>query len=307
MTPVTGVIPQARSSWADYKELTKPRIASMALVTVAVGFLMGAAPAIPILPALHVLIGAWLVAAGGSVLNHWLESHVDARMNRTRNRPLPTGRIAQTRALIFGISLTLGGVAYLATTLNSPAAAIVAAATAALYVAVYTPLKRITVWNTVIGAVPGALPPVIGWAAARGDVNAPGAWALFAVLFAWQMPHFFAIAWMHREDYGQGGMKMLPVVDTTGGVRTGRATVLWAIFLLLAGLIPFFVQEAGWIYAIGAFASGIWFLSRCLRFAQDRTFHTARSVLRGSLIYLLAVMALLVADGVAPRYLLGTN
>lgn len=299
-----AVLPDVvRPRAADYVELTKPKIAAMALVTVAVGYLLGVDPnAVRIDLMIHTLIGAGLVAAGGSALNHWLERGADARMWRTANRPLPAGRVPPGEALSFGISLTIGGMVYLLAALPTPAAAIAAGFTFVLYVFVYTPLKRVTTWNTVVGAIPGALPPVIGWAAARGSVNAEG-WALFAILFVWQLPHFFSIAWLHRDDYARGGMRMLPVVDRRDGLRTGLATVGTCALLLIVTAAPFVVGSVGWLYLAGAMPLGVWFLVRSARFAMNRNNTTARAVLRGSLIYLLGVMGLLVLDGVLPRYL----
>lgn len=293
---------RVRARIADFVELTKPRIATMALVTVAVGYLLGAAPGFRLDHLIHTLIGAGLVAAGGSALNHWLERRADSRMRRTVNRPLPAGRIEPTTVFEFGAGLTIVGVLYLALTLPSYAAAIVAALTFFLYVAVYTPLKRYTTWNTVIGAIPGALPPVIGWCAARGSV-APEGWSLFAVLFVWQLPHFYSIAWMHREDYARGGMKMLPVLDRPDGRLTGWTTFATCIVLVAITAAPFVVGAAGWIYLIGAMPLAVWFLVLTWRFARQRNQATARTVLRGSLVYLCGVMALLVIDGVVPRYL----
>jgi len=300
--PSQPTLAPAKSRLADYFELTKPRIAAMALVTVAVGYLLGAAPSFRTDHFFHTLLGAGLVAAGGSALNHWLERRADAKMRRTANRPLPSGRVTNIEVFAFGTILAVGGVAYLVLTLPSPAAAIVAALTFAMYVAIYTPLKRYTTWNTVIGAIPGALPPVIGWCAARGSVE-PEGWSLFAILFVWQLPHFYSIAWMHREDYARGGMKMLPVIDRPDGRLTGWTTFGTALVLLATTAAPFLVDAAGWIYLIGAMPLGVWFLLRTLRFARVRNQVTARTVLRGSLVYLCGVMALLVIDGVLPRYL----
>ena len=285
----------------DYAELTKPKIAAMALVTVAVGFLLGAKPGLAMVqPLLHTLIGAAVVAAGGSALNHWLERRADARMNRTANRPLVTGRLHHLEALVFGLTLSVLGVGYLLVA-QLPAAALAAALTAVLYVGVYTPLKRVTTWNTVVGAIPGALPPVIGWCGATGGMAAPG-WALFAILFVWQLPHFYSIAFMYREDYARGGMKMLPTVEGADGRITGWATVATALLLVPVTALPFFLGAAGWVYLIGSLPVAVWFLWRCVKFARTRTVPSARTVLRGSLVYLLAVMALFVADGVVPRY-----
>ena len=294
-----------KSRLADYVELSKPKIAAMALVTVAVGFLLGAQPGLAMVqPLLHTLVGAAVVAAGGSALNHWLERRADARMRRTANRPLVAGRLHHLEALTFGLTLCVLGVGYLLVALPSPAAAVAAAATAVLYVGVYTPLKRVTAWNTVVGAIPGALPPVIGWCGATGGMAAPG-WALFAILFVWQLPHFYSIAYMHRDDYARGGMRMLPNVDAADGRRTGWATAATALLLVPVTALPFFLGAAGWVYLLGSLPAAVWFLGRCVKFARTRSVPTARSVLRGSLVYLLAVMALFVADGVVPRYFAG--
>ena len=297
-------LPDLRPRLAGYAELTKPRIAVMALVTVGVGYLLGAGADARLVPLLHTLLGAGLVAAGGSALNHWLERDADARMRRTTNRPLPAGRLHPAEACLFGLVLSVGGTVYLAAVLPAPAAAVAAATPAAVYVGVYTPLKRVSAWNTVVGAVPGALPPVIGWCAARGSLSAEGL-ALFAVLFVWQLPHFYSIAWMHRDDYARGGMRMLPVVDRPDGRRTGRATAGTCGLLVLATLapVPFLPGWAGWVYAAGSLPLAGWFLARSVRFARRRTHPNARSVLRGSLVYLVGVMGLLVLTGVAPKLL----
>ncbi len=298
--PPTPIKPHFR----DYAELAKPRIAAMALVTVAVGYLMGAAPNFDGLTFAVTLLGSGLVAAGGSVLNCVWERKADARMNRTMNRSLPAGRIAVAEATAFGLALAFFGTGLLLLAVPRWQCAAVAFATFALYVFVYTPLKSRTVWNTVIGAIPGALPPVIGWCAARGAITPEGL-SLFGILFAWQLPHFYSIAWMHREDYARGRMKMLPVVDVTNGLRTGQVTVATCLLLLALGAVPFVVHAAGWIYLVGSSIIGVWFLARCVTFARTRDNITARRVLRGSLVYLLVVMALLVADGVVPHYLSG--
>jgi protoheme IX farnesyltransferase len=299
-TPVAVVA--VRSRLADYAELTKPKIAAMALVTVAVGFLLGAAPGPSAELLIHTLIGTALVAAGGSALNHWLEHQADARMRRTRTRPLPAGRMTPSEVAAFGLALAVAGVVYLLVAVPHLTAAVAAAVTCILYVAVYTPLKRVTAWNTVIGAVPGALPPVIGWCAARGELTAEAA-ALFLILFIWQLPHFFAIAWLHRHDYARGGMRMLPVVDHPDGRHTGLATAMTCAILLAVGLTPYLVGTAGVWFLAGAILLGVWFLRRGLRFAANRNDSSARSVLRGSLIYLSGVMLLLILDGVLPRYI----
>ena len=301
--PAPGRSP-ARSVLADYAELTKPRIAVMALVTVAAGYLLGAAGDFHLVGLLNTLLGAGLVAAGGSALNHWLERKPDAKMHRTARRPLPAGRVSPPAALLFGVMLFVAGVAYLWATLPYPGASIAAAATGILYVAVYTPMKRLTSWNTVVGALPGALPPVIGWCGAREALTLEAV-SLFAILYVWQLPHFYAIAFMHREDYARGGMKMLPVVERPDGFYTGVATVATAALLVAVTAMPFAVGTARWLYLFGAMPLAVWFLLRCVRFARHRTTPTAKSVLRGSLVYLTGVMALLAIDGIAPRYFAG--
>jgi protoheme IX farnesyltransferase len=214
-------------------------------------------------------------------------------MRRTADRPLPAGRLSPEEAAAFGAGLSGAGLAYLLATV--PAAALLAAAaTLVAYVLVYTPLKTVTVWNTVVGAVPGALPPVIGWCAARGWGGAASAAGLFAVLFLWQLPHFMAIAWMYRADYAAGGLRMLPGIDPAGR-RTAAATVLTAATLVPAGVVAA-LSVGGWLSAVGAALAGLFFLGRSVGFARERTDRQARRVLRASLVYLPCVFGLLLAD-----------
>jgi protoheme IX farnesyltransferase len=296
-------VPAARSRVLDYVELTKPRIAVMALVSVAVGYALAAAPHFDAAVLAHTLFGAGLVAAGASTLNQFLERRRDALMPRTAERPLPAGRLTPAESLAFGLALGLGGVAWLAVAVPKPAAAVTAGLTLVLYVGVYTPLKVVTHWNTLVGAVPGALPPVIGWCAARG-FDGMGAVALFAILFVWQVPHFLAIAWLYRADYARARMRMLSVRDA-GGRRTARSMIGWCAALLPVSLAPAAVGLTGPVYPAAALALGAWFLARTLRFGRERTDVAARGVLRASLVYLPAVLAVLVMDGVLPRYLMG--
>lgn len=295
-------IPRPRPT--DYLILTKPKIAVMALVTVAVGYLLGAGADARLVPLFHTLVGAWMVAAGGCALNCWLERVADGKMRRTANRPLPAGRMLPAEAFAFGVLLAVGGTLYLIAMLPTPAAAIAAGATAVLYVGVYTPLKRVSAWNTVVGAVPGALPPVIGWCAARGSLSDEGL-ALFAILFVWQLPHFYSIAWLHREDYARGGMRMLPAVDEADGLLTGLGTIFTSGLLVPVTLapVPFLPSVGKWVYLAGSLTLALWFFVRCVRFALSRSHTNARSVLRGSLLYLLGVMVLLCATGVAPKFM----
>ena len=281
---------------ADYLQLTRPRLSAMALLTVAIGAALasGGAPDWRVLT--HTLIGAALVAAGASALNQLLECESDGLMYRTRARPLPSGRVRPGDALVFGLASAVGGVVYLALTLPSPLAAALAALTLLSYVVVYTPLKRMTALNTLVGAIPGALPPVIGWAAVRGSVGA-GAVVLFVILFLWQMPHFLAIAWMYRADYNSARLRMLPAIDPEGGL-IGRLMVCYCLALLAASLAPLALGGAGPVYLAGALLLGISFLACAVGFARRRSVARARVVLRASLIYLPALLMLLLWAGI---------
>jgi protoheme IX farnesyltransferase len=279
---------------ADYLELTKPRIAVMVLVTVATGFLLGTTGPVEWGLLCHTLLGTALVAAGASALNQLLERDSDALMRRTENRPLPAGRLQPLEVLIYGTALGIVGVLYLALALPNVIAALIAAFTFISYVFVYTPLKRKTSLNTLVGAVPGALPPVIGWAAARGSLN-PEIATLFLILFFWQVPHFLAIAWIYREDYSRAGLCMLPVVDPDGGM-SGRQMVSYCLALLTASVAPLALGRAGPLYMAGAVLLGAGFLSFALAFLRQRSLQRARGVLRASLIYLPVLLALLLLD-----------
>jgi len=286
-------VPAVRSRVVDYVELTKPRIAVMALFTVAAGYLLGAGAAAEARVLFHALIGAALVAAGGAALNQLMERRIDARMRRTADRPLPAGRISPEEAAAFGAGLTGAGLAYLLATV--PIAAFVAAAATVLtYVLVYTPLKTVTVWNTFVGAVPGALPPVIGWCAARGWDGAGFATLLFVVLFLWQLPHFMAIAWMYRDDYAAAGLRMVPGADPDGR-RTAAVMIATAAALVPAGIAAGFVL-GGWIAAAGAALLGGYFFHRAMDFGRMRSDRAARRALRASIVYLPCVFALLLVD-----------
>jgi protoheme IX farnesyltransferase len=295
------VLPRARSHapsrLADYLELTKPRIALMALFTVAAGYLLAAGGDADVRVLVHTLVGAGLVAAGGSALNQLIERKIDSRMKRTMKRPLPAGRVSAEEAAMFGAALAGAGLAYLAATVPMPAT-IAAALTFVLYAFVYTPMKTMTAWNTVVGAVPGALPPVIGWYAARGWdgwTGLYGAAILFGILFLWQIPHFLAIAWMYRGDYKDGGLKMLPGCDA-GGKRTALVMVLTAAALVPLGFLAQLTGLGGWLFTIGSAVCGVLFVRYTLEFARNRTDRKARRVLHASLFHLPAVFALLMID-----------
>jgi protoheme IX farnesyltransferase len=278
---------------ADFVELTKPRITTLVVLTALVGFVMASPAAPATLPLLFVLAGTGLVAAGASTLNMVLERDTDARMHRTRSRPLAAGRMRAPEAIAFGLGLTTLGLAGLFS-LSGPLPAAVAFVTWFTYLFCYTPLKRRTSLSTLVGAVPGALPPVIGWAAARGAIDG-GAFVLFAILFLWQVPHFLAIAWIYREDYARGGLPMLPVVDAPGRL-TGRQTVAHAFALLLVSLLPTGLGMAGRVYLAGALLLGVAFLAFSIRLAVLRTVAAARALFLASVLYLTALCALLVAD-----------
>ena len=293
--PAPLAVAAAPSRLADYLELTKPKIAVMALFTVAVGYLLGAGASASAVVLLHTLVGAGLVAAGGSALNQWLERGIDGRMFRTLKRPLPAGRLAPAEALAFGVGLGAAGLLYLFAALPYPAG-VAAAVTFVSYVFVYTPLKTVTVWNTVVGAVPGALPPVIGWCAARGWDGLPAALALFLVIFVWQLPHFLAIAWMYRDDYARGGLRMLPHVDPTGG-KTAAVMIATCAALVPLGLVCLLLGVGGWASVVGCAVLGGLFLREAVRFNRTRTDRQARAVLRASLLYLPGALGLLLLDG----------
>ena len=291
--PAETVLVEAGGRLAAFVALTKPRITFMVLVTVATGFILGARRASNPSTLLLTTLGTGLVAAGASTLNQLLERSRDLLMRRTKMRPLPTGRVSPTEAAAFGSVVSVMGLAILTLSTNLTAAS-VALATLLLYVFIYTPLKPFTTLNTVVGAIPGALPPVIGWAAATGRLGIE-AWALFLILFLWQFPHFLAIAWLYREDYERGGHKMLPSVDPSG-IITGRQSVLYALTLVPASLLPAVVGMAGQFYFAGALILSLFYLSYSVRFWSDVSDLSARRLMRVSFLYLPAILALLLLN-----------
>jgi protoheme IX farnesyltransferase len=290
---ISSVLVAPRSSVIDYMELTKPRITAMVVLTSLVGFVMASPGAWTSARLLAALVGTALVASGASALNMVLERDTDARMQRTRARPLPAGRLRAAEAVGFGIALTAGGLAVLFR-LSGVLAALVASATWTLYLFVYTPLKRRTSLSTLVGAVPGALPPLIGWAAARQALD-PGAYVLFTILFLWQVPHFLAIAWIYRDDYARGGLPMLPVLDPEGRL-TSRQALAHSVALLAVSLAPAVAGMAGAAYLAGAAALGLGLVAFAARLAARRTAGAARGLFLASVAYLPALSALLVAD-----------
>jgi protoheme IX farnesyltransferase len=278
---------------AAFTSMTKPRIAVMALVTVAIGSLLGVPGAVSPVRLFLTLLGTGLVAGGASAWNMILERDRDARMKRTASRPLPSGKVSLAEAVTFGTLLGIAGLAILFVGVNGLSAG-VAATTFVLYVGVYTPLKPITSLNTAIGAIPGALPPVIGWAASTGRLGVEP-WALFLIMFLWQFPHFLAIAWIYRDDYARGGHVMLPNLDPDGSM-TGRQAMWHALELIPAGLIPSFIGLGGRWYFAGALALGVYYFYYAVRFWLDVNDRTARRLLRASFLYLPLVYLLLLLN-----------
>jgi len=285
-------IESAPARVADFFELTKPRITFLVLVTAAAGYALGVPGAFDPVALLALLLGTALVAGGGSALNQYWEREVDGRMQRTKSRPLPSGRVAPAEALTFGLAISAVGLALLASVKLLTAA--LGATALASYVLLYTPLKRVTSLCTVVGAVPGAIPPMMGWAAARESLE-PGAWGLFAVLFLWQLPHFLAIGWMYREDYARGGFPMLTVTDSDGR-STGRQMILYCAALLPATLMAGVLASAGPGYLWGSVTLGLLFLACSVRFAWSRSLAAARGLFLASVLYLPAVLGLMVFD-----------
>ena len=289
----TPAVAARRGTAADYLELTKPRITLLVVLMALVGFVMGSPG--PTAPGglLAALCGTGLVAGGASALNMLFERRTDALMERTRVRPLPSGRLKPSEALFFGLAVSAVGLAELYW-LSGSLAAFFALLTWVSYLFVYTPLKRRTSFSTIVGAVPGALPPVIGWAAARGSVD-HGTFLLFAILFLWQIPHFLAIAWMYRDDYARSGLPMLPVLDAEGRI-TGRQALANSVALLLVSVAPAAAGMAGRVYLFGAVLLGLGFVATAGRAALLRSLPAARTLFLASLVYLPVLSGLLLAD-----------
>jgi len=280
---------------ADLIALTKPRVVLMVLVTTVVGYYVGLTGAPDYVRLVHLLIGTMLAAGGTLALNQYWERDVDARMERTRVRPLPDGRLSPLEALVFAGAVTLAGLGYLGAFVG-PLVMLVTAATTALYLFAYTPLKLRTPLCTIIGAVPGALPPVTGWVASR-EAFGLGAWVLFGILFLWQLPHTLAIARLYRDDYARAGVRLLPVVDADG-TSTERQIVTGCLALLAVSLLPTLIGLAGPLYFVGAFLLGAAFVAIGARQALAPSAGSARRVLFASLLYLPILLTLLAIDKV---------
>ena len=288
--------PSFGSRTRDYLELSKSRIVLMVLITTAAGYLFAAKSVDPLLM-MHALIGTALVAAGTNALNQYVEREHDAKMHRTRTRPLPAGRITPRAALLFSASIAILGTIYLGLAVNWLTAAL-GAFTLTSYIFVYTPLKRVSTICTIIGAVPGAVPPLMGWTAATNElanVRSAGGWIIFGILFFWQLPHFMAISWMYRDDYARGGFAMLSVQDRDGAA-VARQAIYYTLALLPVSIAPAILGMTGALYAVGAVLAGGALLAATIRFFFDRSVRNARSVFMISNLYLLTVMLLLVVD-----------
>ena len=275
----------------DLFELVKARLTSLVLLTTAVGFYLGSSPSVDYAGLFRVVFGTAAAAAGAAALNQWWERKADALMHRTRMRPVPAGRMRPTEALVLGLVFSIFGVGYLWLACNT-LSAVLAAITIAIYIFGYTPLKRASTANTIVGAIPGALPPVIGWAAAGRAIDA-GAWSLFVILLLWQLPHFFAIAWMYREDYSRAGFRMISS-DDLSGERSASQSVFFCILLLILGGLPAFVGIVTFAYLAIELVLGGFFIAVAMRFLRVRTREAARSLFIMSIVYLPLLLTALV-------------
>jgi heme o synthase len=284
----------AEKSWvAVYSDLIKARLTFLVLLTTLVGFYVGFRGPMNYFLMLHALLGTGLVASGASALNQLLEREHDAKMRRTKDRPLPSGRLQPTTVMVFGGVCSCAGLLYLALAVNLTTS-VIGAVSLLSYLFIYTPLKRVTWLNTVVGAIPGALPPLMGWTAARGQLSREG-WGLFAILVFWQLPHFLAIAWIYRDEYAKAGFKMLPVIDPDGH-RTARQAVSHTLGLLPISLCPFLFKLTGPVYLAGALVLGLTFLWFAIQFARRLTVSSARQLFYVSILYLPLLLTVMVLD-----------
>ena len=293
MKSTASAVQAAPSRSADLVALAKPRLNLLVVVSALAGYVMASGDTHDVWRLLFMIVGTGLVAGGASAFNQALEREPDALMQRTRLRPLPDGRMATREAWAFGVILTVVGLAMLAIGANL-LSALVALATTASYALVYTPLKRRSSFSTVIGAIPGALPPVIGWAAALDELS-QGAWVLFGIVFLWQLPHFLAIAWIYRDDYARAGFPMLPVIEPDGR-STARQVVIYSLALLPVSLAPAAIGMAGALYFAGALVLTLAFIGLAVRFALTRSIPDARRLFFGSIIYLPLLWMLMIAN-----------
>jgi heme o synthase len=284
------------SKWWSYVVLTKPDVTFLVVITTVAGFYLGARGPLDWLLLLQTLCGTMLVAGGTAALNQYVERHMDALMRRTAARPLPTGQLSPREVLVFGVGTVIIGFIWLLTMVNA-LSALIALATCLLYLGAYTPLKTRTPLATAVGALPGALPPLIGWAAATGSLSL-GAWILFAILFFWQFPHFMAIAWMYREDYARAGIKMLPVVDPKGD-RT-FAQIIWTSAVLVpTTLLPALIGLAGIRYFFGALVLGMILLQAGLWANRSRTNVRAKWLMHATVAHIPLLLGWMIVDKLA--------
>jgi protoheme IX farnesyltransferase len=279
-----------------YLALTKPDVSLLVLMTTGAGFYMGARGPVDWLRLAHTVFGTMLIAAGTAALNHYIERESDRYMRRTASRPLPSGQLKPREALLFGVALAIAGAVDLWISSGMLASAL-GIITCLSYLLAYTPLKRRTVWATFVGAFPGAVPPMIGWAAASGSLDR-GAWLLFGILFLWQFPHFHAIAWMYREDYSRAGILMLPVVDHDG-TRTFRQIILTAIALIGASLLPSLLGLTGVLYFFGALVVSTGLLQVCLWAASSKSNARAKWLMHATVLHIPLLLGLMMYDKVA--------
>jgi len=288
----SGEVEKSRPGFVhDLIELVKARLTLLVLLTTAVGFYLGAEGPINWTALVQAVLGTAAAAAGAAALNQWWEYRLDALMQRTQSRPVPAGRMRPVEALAIGSALSIFGVTYLAIVCNALSAAL-AAITIIIYIFAYTPLKLVSSFNTALGAIPGALPPMIGWAAARGTLNA-GAWMLFAILFLWQLPHFFAIAWMYRDDYARAGFQMISGDDRTGE-RSASQSVFFCMLLLIVAGLPAYLGIATVFYLLAELILGGIFVAVAMRFLKTRARSDARRLFLTSIIYLPLLLGALV-------------
>ena len=278
---------------SDYWELTKPGVTFMVIISTLGGFYLASPAKMDLLLLLNTLAGSWLVSAGTNALNQLIERNIDAKMKRTRNRPLPAGRLQPTEVRWFSVTISVLGIAHLAFFVNV-LTSVLALLTLLSYVFLYTPMKRTTSFSTVVGAVPGALPAMGGWAAVRNGISAE-AWVLFAILFFWQLPHFLAIAWIYREDYARGGFPVLPVIDEVG-TNTGLHVIANCLALLTVSLLPTLLGLTGAVYFWGALICGLAFFASGLLLAFQKSNRSARRLLHASILYLPLLFAFMFLD-----------
>jgi protoheme IX farnesyltransferase len=287
-------VTEFRHGWLKvFSELFKARLTLLVLLTTLMGFFLGSPEGVSGWLCIHALGGTSLLAAGAAALNQWIEREHDALMRRTASRPIPSGRMDTTVVLALGVGTSVAGLVWLAVWVNL-LTAFLGAITLATYLFLYTPLKRITVLNTLVGAIPGALPPLMGWTAATGSLS-PKGWALFAILFFWQLPHFMAIAWIYREEYSKAGFRMLSGIDPDGR-RSAASAIRNTIALILVSLVPFLQGVSGRIYLSTALILGGLFLVHAVRFAILLDIPSARRLFFSSILYLPVLLTFLVID-----------